>query len=83
MDDLEGNIKRVSFRSTEVHTNDNFTIIIPNSYFLQNKIINWSHSCNRVRLHLPFGIGYREDLDKVREVMLKAAKENKMLSLKT
>ncbi|MEO6893719.1 MAG: mechanosensitive ion channel domain-containing protein, partial [Ginsengibacter sp.] len=77
MDDLEGNIKRVSFRATEVHTNDNFTIIVPNSYFLQNKIINWSHSGNRVRLHLPIGIGYREDLDKVREVMLQAAKENK------
>lgn len=77
MNDLEGNIKRVSFRSTEVQTNDNFTIIVPNSYFLQNKIVNWSHSGNRVRLHLPIGIGYREDLDKVREVMLQAAKENK------
>ena len=77
MDDLEGNIKRISFRSTAVRTNDNFTIIVPNSYFLQNKIINWSHSDSRVRLHLPIGIGYREDLDKVREIMLQAAKENK------
>lgn len=76
IDDLEGNIKRVSFRSTAIRTNDNFIIIVPNSYILQNKIINWSHSDSRVRLHVPIGIGYREDLNKVREIMLQVAKEN-------
>ena len=76
IDDLEGNVKRVSFRATSIRTNDNFTIIVPNSYILQNKIINWSHSDSRVRLHIPIGIGYREDLDKVKEVMLQVAKEN-------
>ena len=76
IDGLEGNIKRVSFRATAIRTNDNFTIIVPNSYILQNKIINWSHSDSRVRLHLPIGIGYREDLNKVREIMLQVANEN-------
>lgn len=76
VDDLEGNIKRISFRSTSVRTNDNFTIIVPNSYFLQNKIINWSHSERRVRLWLPIGIGYQEDLEKVRKIMLQIADEH-------
>jgi small-conductance mechanosensitive channel len=76
IDGLEGNIKRVSFRATAIRTNDNFTIIVPNSYILQNKIINWSHSDSRVRLHLPIGIGYREDLNKVKEIMLQVANEN-------
>ena len=76
IDGLEGNVKRVSFRATAIRTNDNFTIIVPNSYILQNKIINWSHSDSRVRLHLPIGIGYREDLNKVKEIMLQVANEN-------
>lgn len=76
VDDLEGNIKRISFRSTAVRTNDNFTIIVPNSYFLQNKIINWSHSERKVRLWVPIGIGYQEDLDKVRNIMLQIAEEH-------
>lgn len=76
VDDLEGNIKRISLRSTAVRTNDNFTIIVPNSYFLQNKIINWSHSERKVRLWIPIGIGYQEDLDKVRNIMLQIAGEH-------
>ena len=76
IDGLEGNVKRVSFRATAIRTNDNFTIIVPNSYILQNKIINWSHSDSRVRLHLPIGIGYREDLNKVKAIMLQVANEN-------
>lgn len=76
MDDLEGNIKRISLRSTSVRTNDNFTIIVPNSYFLQNKIINWSHSELKVRLSVSIGIGYQEDLDMVRNLMLQIADEH-------
>ena len=76
---VEGQIGRViniSMRSTLILTLDNITIIVPNSKFIENQVVNWSYGDTRIRMHYPVGVAYGSDIPKVKEVLLKVAKDN-------
>ncbi|TDK41832.1 mechanosensitive ion channel family protein [Algoriphagus formosus] len=75
--DVNGDVIKISARSTMVVTNDNITIVVPNSQFIDNQVINWSHSDRMVRFNFPVGVAYREDPEKVRRILLEVAKDNK------
>lgn len=68
-----GLVNQINLRSTTVTTNDNMSIIVPNSNFLTNAVINWSHGDPKVRIRLPFGVAYGTDLDKLQRVILAMA----------
>ena len=53
---VAGQITKISLRSTVVVTNDNITIIVPNSNFITNPVTNWSYGDPKVRLRLPVGV---------------------------
>jgi len=42
--EINGDVVRIAIRSTTILTNDNINIIIPNSEFVSNQVINWSHN---------------------------------------
>lgn len=64
-----GQVKRITLRSTRIHTNDNKVVIIPNQNVVNNKIVNHTMQA-ALRLAVPFGIAYKEDIDEAREVVL-------------
>lgn len=79
--EFEGTIEQIGSRSTLIRTLDHISIIVPNSRFLSSEVINWSHHNPVSRIHVPVGVAYGSDLDKVRSALLEAAKENnKVLS---
>jgi small-conductance mechanosensitive channel len=71
--DLNGTVERIGARSTEIRTLDRVSIIVPNSRFLDSEVINWSHANPISRLHLPVGVAYGSDPDRVRSALVKAA----------
>lgn len=73
---VEGNVYSISFRATTIITNDNISIIVPNSDFIAHKVINWSHNDRNIRFKFPVGVSYKEDPEKVREVLLDVANNN-------
>ena len=73
---VAGQVTRINLRSTTVVTNDNITIIVPNSDFITRAVTNWSHGDPKVRLRLPVGVAYGTDLDKLKAVLLGIAAEN-------
>lgn len=73
---VAGQVTRISLRSTTVVTNDNISIIVPNSEFTSHAVTNWSHGDPRVRIRLPLGVAYGTDTQKLREVMLAVAREH-------
>ena len=73
----EGDVINISVRATTILTNENVSIIVPNSEFISSRVINWSHNDRNIRFDLPVGVSYSEDPVKVREVLLKVAEENK------
>jgi len=71
-----GDVAKISLRSTTVVTNDNISIIVPNSEFISSQVINWSHGDPKVRLCIPFGVAYGSDVARLRVLMPKIALEH-------
>lgn len=75
--DVSGDVTRISSRATTVNTNDNISIIIPNSELINQKVINWSHNDRRIRFHIPVGVSYKEDPAQIQEILMSVAKGHK------
>ncbi|MBE9225178.1 mechanosensitive ion channel [Phormidium sp. LEGE 05292] len=71
-----GTVERISVRSTEIRTLERLSIIVPNSYFLEKEVINWSQGSPVALIKLPVRIAYNSDLNKVRQALLDAAKDH-------
>jgi len=70
---VEGDVVRIGARSTEVVTNDNITIIVPNSRFITEEVINWSHNDRKVRFRIPVSVAYGSDVRLVEQLLLEVA----------
>lgn len=75
-DGVVGKIVEINLRSTEVITRDDVTIFIPNSKFVSEKVVNWSHNEEEVRFKVPVNIAYGSDVDDVYECLESAMQEN-------
>jgi small-conductance mechanosensitive channel len=69
-----GDVIRIAARSTWVRTNENVIMIVPNNDFINNSVINWTANDPNVRVSMPVGVGYNSDPEKVREILLDAAR---------
>lgn len=74
--DVSGDVISISMRSTTIVTNDNISIIVPNSDFISSKVINWSHNDRNIRFNVPVGVSYNEDPENIRKILLEVAEEN-------
>ena len=66
---IVGKIHQINLRSTEVMTRDNMIIIMPNSKFVVEKVVNWSHNADSVRFIVKVGVAYGSDVEKVMKVL--------------
>jgi small-conductance mechanosensitive channel len=72
----EGYVRKISVRSTEVETSERARVLIPNSYFITEKVKNWTLRDNTRRIVIPVNVGYGCDPRKVRATLLKVARDN-------
>lgn len=77
--DTEGDVTDINIRSTTISSLNNVSIIVPNSEFVSNKVINWSHGDTRIRLEIEVGVSYQSDLDKVMRVLYEVANEHPLV----
>lgn len=73
---ITGQVQQIRARSTVIVTNDNIAMIVPNKEFIDSRVTNWTYGDPRVRFRIPVGVAYGSDLDKAREALLAAAREN-------
>jgi small-conductance mechanosensitive channel len=76
VDDVSGDVMSIGARSTIVKTNDGITIIVPNSKFISENVINWSVGGGIIRFKIPVGVAYDSDIDLVTETLLTIANDN-------
>jgi potassium-dependent mechanosensitive channel len=72
----EGYVRKISVRSTEVETSERARVLIPNSYFITEKVKNWTLRDTTRRIVIPISVGYGCDARKVRATLLKVAQDN-------
>jgi small-conductance mechanosensitive channel len=70
---VTGQVKSIRARSTTVLTNDNISIIVPNSDFIEKPVINWSHGDPRVRFRIRVAISIDSDVAKARDILIEIA----------
>jgi small-conductance mechanosensitive channel len=76
VNNVNGRVMAIGARSTRIKTNDNITIIVPNSKFIEENVVNWSFENNVVRFRVPIGVAYDSDLVLVKKLLLEIAKQN-------
>jgi small-conductance mechanosensitive channel len=73
---IAGQVQQIRARSTVILTNDNITMIVPNTRFIDSPVTNWTYGDPRVRFRIPIGVAYDSDLEKVRNALVEVAREN-------
>lgn len=68
-----GIVKEIGLRYTRITTRDNIDILVPNSEFINGQVTNWSFSEKLRRIHVPFGVAYGTDKERVKSAVLEAA----------
>ncbi len=75
--ELEGGtfgwVEKMGARYTEIITRDNKTYLIPNEELVTQRVVNWSHGDDEIRIHVDFGVHYKSDIHKVIEIAKQAA----------
>ena len=71
-----GTVHDIRTRSTTVISNDNIAVIVPNSKFIEDLVINWSHHDPKVRFRVPIGVAYGSDVQQVQRLLLEVAHEH-------
>jgi potassium efflux system protein len=76
MSGVEGDVKRINVRATEIQLWDRSTMIVPNSQFITQNLRNVTHgnALGRVKVTLPMPLG--TDAAKVRQIMMDALTDN-------
>lgn len=79
-DGLVGKVVKIGLRTSQIKTRDDIIIVIPNSKFVNDNIINWSHSKQSTRFNIVVGVSYNSDTILVKDTLLKCANNHKNVS---
>ena len=75
VDTVEGDVIEIGSRSTVVLTNDNINIIVPNSKFITENVVNWKYNDTKVRFRIPVHVAYGSDVRQVERLLLEVARD--------
>lgn len=73
---VEGDVTEINIRSTKIHTLNSISIIVPNSQFVENNVVNYSHGNPTFRLDVEVGVSYSSNLDTVLKALNEVAEEH-------
>jgi small-conductance mechanosensitive channel len=79
-DGVVGKVMEINLRSSVVMTRDDVIIIIPNSKFIAETVVNWSHDSEKVRFTIDVNLAYGSDVEKVISCLNETMLLNKMIS---
>jgi len=79
IDNLYGTVEHIGARSTRVRSSQNSHIIVPNSSFLQNNVLNWTLSDNLIRICVKVGVIYGSPTREVERLLNKAVDEHEKI----
>jgi small-conductance mechanosensitive channel len=77
---LVGKVVEIGLRTSKIETRDNIVMVVPNSKFVTDIVINWSHIEKRTRFHVDVGVAYGSDVDKVTRILLECAQNQEKIS---
>jgi len=80
LDEFVGQVQEIGIRTTKILTRDHIVMIVPNSRFIENDVINWSTMDETTRFKVKVGVAYGSDVALVEKVLLSCAEEHPKVS---
>jgi small conductance mechanosensitive channel len=71
--DMYGKVSEITLRTTRIRTNRNTWVVIPNHALIDSTLENHSKK-GGMRVDVPVGIAYKEDIDRARKVLVEAVR---------
>src|SRR3546814_5006764 len=72
---IEGDIRRINVRATEIQMGDHSTVIVPNSEFITKVVRNVTHASPLCRVQIKLALPLNTDAEQVHDLMLAARTE--------
>ncbi|HEY6984214.1 DUF3772 domain-containing protein [Reyranella sp.] len=69
----EGFVRRINIRATEIETFQRTHVIVPNSLFLQNPVINRTYADTSSRIEIPLTVGLATDVARMETILRETA----------
>jgi len=66
---VEGYVRRIRIRATEIETLDNQNVLVPNSELISGRVTNWVLRDTYGRLRVTVGVAYGSNVEKVRDIL--------------
>jgi len=79
LDEKIGRVEEIKLRTTRAITIDNKVLVIPNHLFLSNSLFNWTQNGTTTRESVEVGVAYGSDVQLVKELLLQAASNHKLV----
>ena len=76
----EGKIEAIGTRSTRVRRFDGIDVLVPNSHFLEQPVVNWTLLDAQIRGSVVVGVAYGSPTQQVADIMCQAAKSHEKVS---
>jgi len=76
LETIYGRVASIDTFSSVLATTDGIDIVVPNSQFIDQQMVNYSLSDYKIRVRIPFGVSYSSDPNTVKDILLKVANEN-------
>lgn len=73
--DTWGDVVDIGTRTTRIRTLDNRLVIVPNSSIGKSQVVNYTFPDSRYRVEMDIGIGYGQDIEKIRQVIKDAVRD--------
>ena len=77
--DVEGFVRKISIRATEIETLDNQDMLIPNSELISGRVTNWVLHNPYGRLIVKIGVAYGSDIEKVAAILEDSANQHEQV----
>lgn len=74
--DHEGIIEAINNRCTNIRRNDGVDVLVPNSHFLEQPVVNWTLSDRDVRGSVSVGVAYGSPTDQVAKLLRQCLDEH-------
>ncbi len=71
-----GKVDEIKLRTSKIITRNDVVIIIPNSSFTSENVINWSHNSKKTRFGVKVGVAYGSNVELVKTILIQACKEH-------
>ncbi|MFN4123161.1 MAG: mechanosensitive ion channel family protein [Flavobacteriales bacterium] len=76
VDGMVATVQEIGLRASKVVTRNDIVVLVPNSKFTSENVINWSHSKRQARFNVSVGVAYDSDVDLVKNCLLTIVKSD-------